>query len=395
MSGVTKLDSVIDDLRVLSGGRNAQVTITEQSQFDVEGQQTLESSRLSAPDTPLMKGYGAIQELLDDPEVEEIWINEPSRVFIARNGQAELTTIILTDSEVRTIVERMLASSGRRVDLSSPFVDAMLADGSRIHVVIPDITRTNWSVNIRKFIAKSKSLSDLVAFGTLTMPSAQFLTACVNVGLNIIVAGATGAGKTTLMNALLNSVPAKERIVTCEEVFELQLESPDWVAMQTRQASLEGSGEISLRRLVKEALRMRPNRLVIGEVRQEECLDLLVAMNSGMPSMCSLHANGAREALSKLCLLPMLAGSNVSAEFIIPTVANVVDIIVHVELLSSGERVVNQISTVSGRIEGNAIEVVDIFHRVDNQLTSTGFYPSKQERFTARGYSLPRLLHHS
>lgn len=261
-----------------------------------------------------VSGYGLLQPLLDDPEIEEIWINEPDRIFVARNGKSELTNVILDENEVRSLVERMLATSGRRVDLSNPFVDATLPDGSRLHVAIPDVTRKYWSVNIRKFIMGSKSLDSLVAVGTLTDQSAAFLQACVVSGLNIIVAGATQAGKTTLMNALLNSAPSSDRVVTCEEVFELQLTSPDWIALQTRQSSLEGTGEIPLRRLIKEALRMRPTRLVVGEVRQEEALDLLVAMNAGMPSMCSLHANGAREAISKLCLLPMLAGSNVSAQ---------------------------------------------------------------------------------
>ncbi len=310
--------------------------------------------------TNQISGFGLLQPLLDDPSIEEIWINEPGRIFVARNGKSELTSVILSDAEVRGLVERMLASSGRRVDLSNPFVDATLPDGSRLHVAIPDITRKHWSVNIRKFIMGSKSLDGLVSTGTLTDQAAAFLQACVTAGLNIVVAGATQAGKTTLMNALLNSAPSSERVITCEEVFELQLTSPDWVALQTRQSSLEGTGEIPLRRLIKEALRMRPSRLVVGEVRQEEALDLLVAMNAGMPSMCSLHANGAREAISKMCLLPMLAGSNVSAEFVVPTVASVVDIVVHTALRPDGTRRVQQITSVTGRVEGNHIETGDI-----------------------------------
>ena len=339
-----------------------------------------------------VSGYGLLQPLLDDPEIEEIWINEPDRIFVARNGKSELTNVILDENEVRSLVERMLATSGRRVDLSNPFVDATLPDGSRLHVAIPDVTRKYWSVNIRKFIMGSKSLDSLVAVGTLTDQSAAFLQACVVSGLNIIVAGATQAGKTTLMNALLNSAPSSDRVVTCEEVFELQLTSPDWIALQTRQSSLEGTGEIPLRRLIKEALRMRPTRLVVGEVRQEEALDLLVAMNAGMPSMCSLHANGAREAMSKLCLLPMLAGSNVSAEFVIPTVASVVDIVVHTALQSDGNRKVQQISSITGRVEGSNIEIGDIFARKDSQLMPQGIYPGKQELFQARGIDLSELV---
>ena len=339
-----------------------------------------------------VSGYGLLQPLLDDPEIEEIWINEPDRIFAARKGKSELTNVILDENEVRSLVERMLATSGRRVDLSNPFVDATLPDGSRLHVAIPDVTRKHWSVNIRKFIMGSKSLDSLVAVGTLTDQAAAFLQACVVSGLNIIVAGATQAGKTTLMNALLNSAPSSERVITCEEVFELQLTSPDWIALQTRQSSLEGTGEIPLRRLIKEALRMRPNRLVVGEVRQEEALDLLVAMNAGMPSMCSLHANGAREAISKLCLLPMLAGNNVSAEFVIPTVASVVDIVVHTALQADGNRRVQQITSITGRVEGNNIETGDIFTSKDSRLMPQGIYPGKQELFQARGIDLSELV---
>ena len=339
-----------------------------------------------------ISGFGLLQPLLEDPEVEEIWINEPDRIFVARNGRSELTNVILDEIEVRGLVERMLAASGRRVDLSNPFVDATLPDGSRLHVAIPDITRKHWSVNIRKFIMGTKSLDGLVQAGTLTDQAAAFLQACVLAGLNIIVAGATQAGKTTLMNALLNSAPSSERVITCEEVFELQLTSPDWVALQTRQASLEGTGEITLRRLIKEALRMRPSRLVIGEVRQEEALDLLVAMNAGMPSMCSIHANGAREAISKLCLLPMLAGSNVSAEFVIPTVASVVDIVVHTALQLDGTRKVQQITSITGRVEGSNIETGDIFSTQNSQLVPQGIFPGKLENFSARGIDLAKLV---
>jgi pilus assembly protein CpaF len=339
-----------------------------------------------------ISGFGLLQPLLDDPSVEEIWINEPGRIFVARNGKSELTSVILSDVEVRGLVERMLASSGRRVDLSNPFVDATLPDGSRLHVAIPDITRKHWSVNIRKFIMGSKSLEGLVSVGTLTDQAAAFLQACVVSGLNIVVAGATQAGKTTLMNALLNSAPSSERVITCEEVFELQLTSPDWVALQTRQASLEGTGEIPLRRLIKEALRMRPSRLVVGEVRQEEALDLLVAMNAGMPSMCSLHANGSREAISKLCLLPMLAGSNVSAEFVVPTVASVVDIVVHTALRSDGTRRVQQITSVTGRVEGNSIETGDVFSFQNERLEPQGIFPGRLERFQDNNIDLSSLV---
>lgn len=339
-----------------------------------------------------LSGMGKLQPLLDDSTIEEIWINEPGRVFVARNGKSELTNLILTEQQVRTLVERMLASTGRRVDLANPFVDATLPDGSRLHVVIPDITKNHWSVNIRKFVMGSKSINTLVDVGTLTVNAANFLQAAVSSGLNIIVAGATQAGKTTLMNALLNSARSSDRIITCEEVFELQLTSPDWVALQTRQESLEGTGEVTLRRLIKESLRMRPSRLVVGEVRQEECLDLLVAMNSGMPAMCSIHANSARQAIAKLCLLPMLAGSNVSAEFVVPTVASVVDVVVHTALNKNGTRKIQEIISVTGRIESGNIETIDIFTHFQGELKATGLYPAKLEKFSSAGFNLAQLL---
>lgn len=337
-------------------------------------------------------GYGPLQRLLDDPTVEEIWINGPGRVFVARHGRSELTTTILGDGEVRDLVERMLKTSGRRLDLSTPFVDAMLPDGSRLHVVIPDITRRHWAVNIRKFVVRAHSLDDLVALDSLTRPAAEFLEAAVVAGLNVIVAGATQAGKTTMLNCLLSTVPARERVVTCEEVFELRLNLPDWVAMQTRQANLEGTGEIPLRRLVKEALRMRPDRLVVGEVRQEECLDLLIALNSGLPGMCTIHANSAREAVTKLCTLPLLAGENVSHAFVLPTVASSIDIVVHVGRDASGRRRVREVVALPGRIEGEVVEVADLFATVGGRLVRSGGYPPHVDRFTAAGIDIAAVL---
>ncbi len=337
-------------------------------------------------------GFGPLQRHLDDPTVEEIWINEPGRVFVARRGQSELTNTILNDGQVRDLVEKMLKTTGRRVDLSTPFVDAMLPDGSRLHVVIPDITRKHWSVNIRKFVLSAHSLDELVQLGTLTRQAARFLEASVAAGLNVIVAGGTQAGKTTLLNCLAASVPGRERVVTCEEVFELRLPLPDVVAMQTRQPNLEGTGEIRLRRLVKEALRMRPDRIIVGEVRQEECLDLLIALNSGLPGMCSIHANSAREAIVKMCTLPLLAGENVSHAFVVPTVASCVDLVVHTAKDASGHRRVREIVAVPGRIEGEVIETADIFASRGGRLVRADGYPPHAERYGWVGADLPALL---
>jgi len=337
-------------------------------------------------------GFGPLQRWLDDPEVEEIWINEPGRVFVARRGRSELTTTILGPSQVGDLVERMLRTSGRRVDMSQPFVDAMMPDGSRLHVVIPDITRRHMAVNIRKFVLQAHSLDELVAFGTLTPQVARFLEASVAAGLNILVSGGTQAGKTTLLNCLTAAIPARERVITCEEVFELRVPLPDVVSMQTRQPNLEGAGEIPLRRLVKEALRMRPSRLIVGEVRQEECLDLLIALNSGLPGMCTLHANSAREAVVKMCTLPLLAGENIGHAFVVPTVASSVDLVVHVGTDPAGHRRVREVVAVPGRSEDGVIETADVFTTRDGRLVRADGYPPHPDRYVAHGFDLPGLL---
>jgi pilus assembly protein CpaF len=337
-------------------------------------------------------GFGALQRYFDDPAVEEIWINSPSAVFIARNGVAELTTTILSADEVRDLVERMLRSSGRRVDLSSPFVDAMLPDGSRLHVVIPDITREHWHVNVRKFVVKADHLDDLVRLGTVTRPAARFLEAAVVSGLNILVAGGTQAGKTTLLNCLSAAIPARDRVVTCEEVFELKIPLRDVASMQCRQPSLEGTGEVPLRRLVKEALRMRPSRIIVGEVRQAESLDLLIALNSGLPGMCTIHANSAREAVTKMCTLPLLAGENVGSGFVVPTVAASIDIVVHVALEADGVRRVREIVAVPGRIEGDVVEIADVFTTRGGRLVRGDGFPPHVERFERAGYDVSAVL---
>jgi pilus assembly protein CpaF len=337
-------------------------------------------------------GFGPLQPYFDDPEVEELWVNEPGRVFVARRGRSELTTVVLTADHVRDLVERMLRQSGRRLDLSSPFVDAMLPDGSRLHVAIPDITRRHWAVNVRRFVVRPRHVSDLVATGSLTHDAAQFLDAAVVSGLNIVVAGGTQSGKTTFVNALLGCVPAHERIVSCEEVFELRLEHPDWVGLQTRDASLEGTGEVPLRRLVREALRMRPTRLVVGEVRQAESLDLLIAMNSGMPSMATLHANSAREAVTKLCTLPLLAGQNIAADFVVPTVAGCVDLVVHLVTDRSGARRVREIAALPGRVEAGVVEMAYLYVDHGDGLVRGRGLPPHEDRFRAHGFDLAALL---
>jgi len=335
-----------------------------------------------------LTGFGPLQPYLDDPSVEELWINGPDRVFIARKGVSERVDLALTELQVRELVERMLHSTGRRVDLSSPFVDASLPDGSRLHVVIPDITRAHWAVNVRKFRRGIRDLRELTRLGSLTQQAAEFLHLCVRSGQNILVSGATQSGKTTLLGALLASARPDERVVTVEETFELSASSPDWVAMQCRQPSLEGTGEITLRRLIKEALRMRPDRLVVGEVREAESLDLLIALNSGLPGMCSIHANHARDALAKLSTLPLLAGRNIDSGFVVPTVASAIDVVAHAELERGGRRRVVEIVATTGRVVDGAPEATTLFSMAGGRsgvLTATGELPERAAKFQRAG----------
>ena len=308
-------------------------------------------------------GFGSLQPYLDDPTVEEVWINAPDRIFIARAGLSEHLPITLSPETIKALVERMLRPTGRRVDMSQPFVDASLPDGSRLHVAIPDITRAHWSVNIRKFSPSLRTLADLVHAEVLSLAAAHYLRSVVIAGKSILISGATQAGKTTMLTALLHAAPSHERVVTVEETFELNLDQVDHVGLQCRSASLEGTGEVTLRRLVKEALRMRPDRIVVGEVREAEALDLLIALNSGLPGMCSIHAKSARQALVKLSTLPLLAGRNIDASFVLPTVAGTIDAVVHLERSSEGVRRVTEIITPTGSVTEGRIDSVTRFDR--------------------------------
>lgn len=347
--------------------------------------------------TDAVGGFGALQPYLDDPEIEEVWLNAPTHVYVARRGVPELTSTVLTTEQVRDLVERMLKTSGRRLDLSSPFVDARLPGGERLHVVLPEMTGGGMAVNIRKHVVRARSLADMVRLGSLTAQAATFLDAAVRAGLNVLVSGQTQAGKTTMLNALAGSIPGSERVISAEEVWELRLPVRDHVALQTRPASLEGTGEVPLRRLVKEALRMRPDRIVIGEVREAEAFDLLIALNSGIPGMCTLHANTAREAVAKMTTLPLLAGENVSDRFVVPTVASAVDLVVHLGLSRAADgvvrRQVREIVAVTGRVEEGRIETAGIFDRdADGDLRRGDGMPPGEDRFERAGFDVRVLL---
>lgn len=317
-----------------------------------------------------LTGYGPIQALLDDPDVEEVWINDPHAVFVARRGVSERVPLRLTEESVRDIVERMLHATGRRVDLSQPFVDAALPDGSRLHVVIPDVTRAHYAVNVRKFLRGRRRLDDLVAAGSLTAPLARTLREAMAAGRSVLVSGPTHAGKTTLLGALVGACLPATRVITVEEVFELGIASADIVAMQGRQPSLEGTGAVTLRRLVKEALRMRPDRLVVGEVRDAEALDLLLALNTGIPGAATIHANSAADALRRLEALPLLAGQNIDAGFVVPAIARGVDLVVHCGRSADGRRAVEEVVETTGEVRARTVETRTIYRAEPDRLRS-------------------------
>lgn len=314
-----------------------------------------------------VSGYGPLQAYLDDPSVEELWVNAPDRIFVARGGVPERTPLVLTDVAIRDLVERMLHASGRRVDLSQPFVDASMPDGSRLHVVIPDITRRHWSVNIRKFLPGYRTLDRLEATGSVAPKAADILRHAMTGGRSVLISGATHAGKTTLLGALIAECPPHHRIVTVEETFELAVDAHDIVALQGRQPSLEGTGEVSLRRLVKEALRMRPDRIVVGEVRDAEALDLLLALNTGVPGAGTIHANSARDALAKLAALPLLAGRNIDKGFVLPAVASSVHLVAHCAMDAAGRRRVVEIVRPTGRVVDDAVEAETLYRGDANE----------------------------
>ncbi len=324
--------------------------------FEAQGFQAHDESRLKLELKRSLVGLGALEELIQDPEIEEIWLNAPNKIFASSSGKTQKIEIEISQVEVRQLVERMLRESGRRLDRAEPFVDATLADGSRLHVVIPDVTKSDWAVNIRKFPRNVMNLDELVKRGSISAKIKDILASEFLKGTNILVSGATQAGKTSLLCAILDLGAETERLVSVEETFEIKTNYVDFVALQARQANLEGVGEISLRRLVREALRMRPTRIVVGEVRQAEALDLLIALNSGIAGLCTIHANSASEALEKLKLLPLLAGENIPAKFVEDTVERTIGLVVHCHMNSQGmRRVTEVIRNVAGKWERLAL----------------------------------------
>ena len=307
-------------------------------------------------------GLGPLEPLLEDESVSEIMVNGPAQVYVERFGRLTLTEICFDDeAHLRRIIERILAPLGRRADESSPMADARLADGSRINIILPPLSVRGPILTIRKFARTPLLVSDLIRLGTLTEQAAEFLRGCVEKRLNILVSGGTGSGKTTTLNALSSFIGAGERIVTIEDAAELQLQQAHVVTLESRPPNLEGCGEITIRQLVRNALRMRPDRLLLGEVRGGEALDLLQALNTGHDgSLSTIHANSPRDALSRLETLTLLAGADLPLRAVREQVASAVQLVVQQQRLSDGRRRVTCISEIAGIAENGSIAVSDL-----------------------------------
>lgn len=319
--------------------------------------------------------FGFVGALLDDPTVEEIIVLGGHRTFVVRDGVKELLPEVVDTPTVRRIADQLLAGTGRRLDLSSPIVSAQLPDGSRVHITGPPVTHPDrLNIQIRKFVVTATGLSELTDRGTLTPNAAQLLGLAMRNDATVLVAGAPGAGKTTLINCLLRETLPDRRIVTCEEVFEIDADLPDMTQMQTRYEGLDGGASITLRDLVREALRQRPDRIVVGEVRGPEALDMLMALNAGCSGLATLHANSARDALEKLVSYSVLAGQNVAIPFIRRTVASVIDLVVFIRR-TGRNRLVEEIAYVPDQLTGDVFTVESVFVRNGGQLAWSGTRP--------------------
>jgi len=344
-------------------------------------------------------GYGPIQPLLDDPDVSEVMVNGPKKVYVEKKGQLTKTSVAFDDNNhVLQIIDRIILPLGRRVDSDSPTVDARLPDGSRVNAVVPPVAIDGPSITIRKFSKDKLSIGDLINFGSMTEKMGEFLRACVLAHLNVIISGGTGSGKTTLLNVLSSFIPEEERIVTIEDAAELQLQQDHIVRLETKSPNLDGRGAVSIRDLVRNSLRMRPDRIVVGEVRGGEALDMLQAMNTGHDgSLTTLHANTPRDALSRLETLVLMAGMDLPLKVVRQQIASAVDLIVQQTRLTDGSRKVTSITEVAG-MEGDTVVLTDVFKfeqtgvttegKVLGDLKPTGIRPIFSPRLEAAGFKL-------
>ncbi len=346
---------------------------------------------------------GPLEELLADNSVTEIMVNGPHRVYVERHGKLQLSGLqFLDDASVMAVIERIVSPIGRRIDESQPYVDARLADGSRVNAIIPPLALSGPTITIRKFAKKTLTVSDFVDFGTWTYNAAEFMKACVVMRKNIIVAGGTGSGKTTLLNLLSGFIPKTERIVTVEDAAELRLVQPHVVRLEARPPNIEGRGAVTIRDLVKNCLRMRPDRIIVGECRGGEALDMLQAMNTGHDgSLTTVHANSPRDVISRLETMVLMSGMELPSRAIREQISSAVDIIIHESRLSDGSRKVVAISEVTG-MEGQQIVMQDIFQfrqtgidehgKVLGQFRPTGAIPTFYEHLKSRGLHLDTAI---
>lgn len=346
-----------------------------------------------------MLGYGPIQPLLDDPEINEVMVNGPKQVYIERKGKLIKTNIAFQDNEhVLRVIERIILPLGRRIDSDTPTVDARLPDGSRVNAVIPPVAIDGPSITVRKFASDRLGLKQLIEIGSITENMVEFLRACVIARLNIIVSGGTGSGKTTLLNLLSAFIPEEERIVTIEDAAELQLRQEHIVRLETKPANLDGRGLVTTRDLVRNSLRMRPDRIIVGEVRGGEALDMLQAMNTGHDgSLTTLHSNSPRDALSRLETLVLMSGMELPVKVVREQIASAVDLIVQQSRLTDGSRKVTAITEVVG-MEGDTVVLTDIFKfeqtgvstngKVIGELKPTGIRPLFGPKLETAGFKL-------
>ena len=348
-------------------------------------------------------GLGPLEPLLADSTISDILVNSHRTIYIERRGKLERTDVAFKDDEhLMRVIERIVSSVGRRIDESSPMVDARLQDGSRVNAIIPPLSIDGPVLSIRRFGAEPLRMDKLIEYKALTREIAEMLQMCVTARLNTLISGGTGAGKTTLLNALSAYIPDTERIVTIEDSAELQLQQPHVVRLETRPSNIEGKGEVAQRDLVKNALRMRPDRIVIGEVRGGEAIDMLQAMNTGHDgSLTTIHANTPRDALSRLETMIQMTGMNLSERAMRQQIASALDVVLQVARLSDGTRRVTSISEITG-MEGDTITMQEVFHfertgispqgEVIGRFRPTGIRPRFAEKLKAAGMQLPRMF---
>jgi pilus assembly protein CpaF len=366
---------------------------------------SVERTRLIQDVSDDVLGYGPIDRFLKDPSITEVMVNGPSDVFIERAGRIETTNISFADeTHLRRIIDKIVSQVGRRVDEATPMVDARLPDGSRVNVIVPPLAIGGPFLTIRKFSVDPYTVDDLITFGTLSPHVARFVDACVRGRLNVVISGGTGTGKTTLLNVLSSFIPSDERIVTVEDAKELQLHQQHVLPLESRPANIEGKGEVRIRDLVRNALRMRPDRIVVGEVRGAETLDMLQAMNTGHEgSITTVHANTPRDALARIETMALMAGMELPIRAIREQMSSALDVVIHLARLRDGSRRVTHVSEVLG-MEGDVVTLQDLYlfdygmgmdetGRSRGELKSTGIRPQFAERLGDHGITLePELF---